>query len=875
MREMNTKRYPHYLTSKPLRENVRLLGDLLGEVIREIQGDEFFQRVERTRRLSKKARTGDAAAQASFNEEMRTLRPTERALIAKAFTEFLRLANLAEQTHRVRRRRAYERKQQGQAEHTLAGMLRRLLEKGTTPEMLGRALSEIQIDLVLTAHPTETLSIGAIRRYRRIHTFLQTLDDRSLTPDERARTLKSIRREILTLWLTGVVPDKKPSPAEEAQAGLELVDEILWESVGQFHSALDDAARSVLGKPVDLQHPPIRFGSWMGGDRDGNPHVTAAVTADVLHESLRRGRGKIRAEIELLQRDFDFSPTPLNTKLQSTIAESIAALFQACARLEEDAHAPNVQPPVGCDLLLKPLTLLRDKLSQAGLADLARPRLDPLLWRLRVFGLALLSLDIRQEASRHAKALEEVFGPRENFISLSEAKKIALLDGELSARSKRKIPSDLSPDSQEVLETMRLFARFPKECFGSYVISMAEHASDLLAVEVLMKWVGVSTLPPIAPLFETPDSLRSAIATLEKLWMDAGYRARHQHRQEIMLGYSDSSKRSGRFASSWAIHQVQKEVLLLAKRLRMDVVFFHGRGGSIDRGGGPILTALQALPRPLSAKKIRVTEQGESIFVKFGLPEMAQRTFELYLAGFLEAVTAKEPKNPPEWDVLAEQLAQDSEKSFRAWIYERPEFTAFFARVTPAAELSLLKIGSRPARRGGSPDLESLRAIPWVFAWTQTRGLAPAWLGMGEALSKAVAAGHGEVLRRMYLEWPFFQSTIGLVEMSLAKVDLSVFRYYVRLLGNGGSDELLAEDLVLRLESARAMILEVTGHTHLLENRALLARSIRIRNPYVDILNVLQAHLLREYRSSPKGHALETALAVTIAGVSAGMRNTG
>jgi phosphoenolpyruvate carboxylase len=404
---------------------------------------------------------------------------------------------------------------------------------------------------------------------------------------------------------------------------------------------------------------------------------------------------------------------------------------------------------------------------------------------------------------------------------------------------------------------------------------MAANASDVLAPLFLMKVAGVTDKVRICPLFETPDALEKACAIMDDLYKIPVYRAHAGTHQQIMVGYSDSAKRGGYMNSAWEIYRLQSGLQAVGHKYKIKTTFFHGRGGSVARGGGPIETALLALPRPHQSGTIRVTEQGEAINAKFGLPEVAERTMELYLSGFLEAMLSKPEKQPASWIAAMDRLAHHSASVFRKVVYEQPDFMKHYTQLTPTAELSLLKIGSRPGRRKKDGGLESLRAIPWVFGWTQSRTLLPAWLGIAEALEAEISAGNLKVLQDMYKRWPFFQSVIDLVEMVVAKADVEVTRYYSALLVEP-SLQWMTEDYLARLAETKKTLLKVVQRKKLLETSKVLDRSIRIRSPYVDVLNILQAHLLKEYRAlSRPPAALRKTLALTIGGISAGMRNTG
>jgi phosphoenolpyruvate carboxylase len=497
--------------------------------------------------------------------------------------------------------------------------------------------------------------------------------------------------------------------------------------------------------------------------------------------------------------------------------------------------------------------------------------LQELIWRVRVFGLCFLKLDIRQSSDVHEAVIDDIMGGA--YAALDSAGKIRLLLAGI--RKPPRLHKRFSRQTEEALKTMRLYKELPLEFLGPYIISMAEKPEDILAVQFLFKVAGVEEKVRISPLFETPTSLANACKVMDALYRTPLYRQHAGEQQQIMVGYSDSAKRGGYMNSAWEIYTLQLQLLALGKKHGIQTTFFHGRGGSIARGGGPIETALLALPRPLQSRTIRVTEQGEVINSKFGLPEVAERTMELYLSGFMEAVLSRPQKMPKRWLDTMERLAARSAKVFRHVVYEQPDFMKHYLQLTPTSELGLLKIGSRPGSRKKDGGLESMRAIPWIFGWTQSRTLLPAWLGVGEALEAEIDAGNLKTLRAMYHGWPFFKSVIDLVEMVSAKADAQVTEYYSTLLVDP-SLQYLTKDYLARLSETKKTILKVVDRRKILETSPVLARSIRIRSPYVDVLNILQAHLLKEYRAMKNPPtALRKTLALTIGGISAGMRNTG
>lgn len=856
-------------TQQPLQDNIRLLGGMLGDTIRRFEGDKIFDTVEQVRRLSQKARSGGKDARNAIEKAFSRLPASDKYKVAKAFTQFLQLANVAEQTHRIRRRDAYKRSGAAPQRASPLDTFTRLQEQGTTAGAITDALRDIQIELVLTAHPTEAATPHAIRACRDLSALLLRLDEKDLPFDERGLVLREIRAAVIRLWLGGAVRDRKPTPVDEARYGLELTERILWRAVPHFFYQLSVAYKTAVGDMSQVFPSPFRFASWMGGDRDGHPGVTAKVTRRVLDETSGAAVTRYLAALEDLSAVLVFDKDARGIKLQKGVTQRITGMERKLRDFRQGVLAGKAG--YSRDAFLADLDDLRLFIRENADERMAYGPLQDLIWRVRVFGLCFMQLDIRQSADVHENAVDDILGGK--YKTLSESAKMSALQQHIRKGTKPR--KGVSAQTAEVLDTLRLFETLPREFFGAYIISMAAQPSDILEAVFLLKAAGVAGHVPVCPLFETPESLENARSAMKTLYALPLYRRHVNGAQEIMLGYSDSAKRGGYVSAAWFIHQLQSDLQDLGRKNKIRTTFFHGRGGTIARGGGPIETALLALPRPHASHRIRATEQGEAIDAKFGLPAIAERTMELYLSGFLEAVLSKPEKKPDAWLKTMDRLSAESSSAFRAVVYECPEFLAHYEQLTPMQELSLLKIGSRPGRRKKGADLENLRAIPWVFGWTQSRTLLPAWLGIAEAIDAEIAAGRLKTLKDMYQGWPFFKSVIDLVEMAVAKADDDITDYYSKLLVEPGL-QWLTKDYLQRLGKTRKALLRVTGQKAMLQGKPVLERSIRIRSPYVDVLNVLQAHLLKEYRAKKRpSRDLYRTLALTISGISAGMRNTG
>jgi phosphoenolpyruvate carboxylase len=876
---------------RPLRDDVRLLGDLLGETLRARAGEKIFETVERVRALAKRARAGDDTEFLTLAAELSRLSLDDALPVARAFTHFLHLANIAEQHHRTRRRRAYQRDPLARPQRaSCRDGFERLLAGGISPERLYEAVCGLRIELVLTAHPTEVARRRLVQKHNRIAAALAARDRPDLTPAEQEDQVTAIRREIATAWETGDVRQQRPTPIDEVRSGLIVFEQSLWDALPAYVRSLDRALRACTGRGLPVHAAPIRFGSWIGGDRDGNPNVTPQVTRRACLLSRRAAAGLYLRELDALRDELSLESgtpelravggegrEPYRVLLRTVRARMLATRRWADASLRSDHDVtPDAEVYLDGTEFTAALGLCHRSLEETGQALIAAGRLTDLLRRAAAFGLTLAPLDIRQDAARHTDALATITSALGlgSYADWDEPTRVAFLVRELTGR-RPLIPDDLdtTPGVEDVLDTFRMIARTPHGSLGAYVITMTQSASDVLAVELLQKEARVVPALPVVPLFETSRDLQNAGTVLGELFGHAWYRERTRGRQVVMLGYSDSAKDVGRLTAGWELYKAQEEIVAAGRRHGMSVTLFHGRGGSVGRGGGPTHLAIQSQPPGSIDGTLRVTEQGEMLQALFGLPDIAVRTMEVYTTGTLEAWLAPVRTPSREWRDCMEQLARDARETYRRVVYADPRFIDYFQVSTPQAEIGGLNIGSRPARRGSGTGVTDLRAIPWQFAWTQTRLMLGAWLGVEDALELAVARGERDRLIEMYREWPHFQSGIGLTEMVLAKADGRIAAEYDRRLVPEDLQPVGAE---LRARLARAIrgVLDVTGHDELLQSNPVIRRSIDVRNPYVDPLNLVQVELLRRVRQQPDPLA-HTALRVTVNGIAAGLRNTG
>ncbi|HEU4927855.1 MAG TPA: phosphoenolpyruvate carboxylase [Vicinamibacterales bacterium] len=888
---------------KPLRDDVRLLGELLGETLRRDEGITHFERVERVRALAKLTRTGSGDDDFEALAAELGAMPVEAALpVARSFAHFLNLANIAEQHHRVRRRREIEREPGGRPQQaSIEEALPRLMRAGVSGDALYDAICRLRIELVITAHPTEIMRRTLQHKYNRVADALAGRDRPDLTPLERESLLQSMRREIAGAWHTEEVRRERPSPLDEVRSGMAVFEETIWNAVPEFCRSLDRTLRKVTGRGLPVDVAPIRFGSWIGGDRDGNPSVTPDVTRRAALMSRWTALSLYAREIEALR--FELSMTRASEELQArvggtyepyrSVLRELQRRVEASLRIagEELAggSAPDQMALGDVEDLAEPLRLCDRSLRSVGNDLIADGRLADVLRRVAAFGLTLVRLDVRQEASRHTDAVDAIARHlgMGSYGSWPEERRVDFLLNLLTQN--RRLPLEgLQPDARvgDVLDTFRMIAAIPRDSLGAYVITQAGRASDVLAVELLQREAGVRHPLRVVPLFETARDLRASADVMNGLLSIPWYRTRvmrDEGRQEVMVGYSDSAKEIGRLAAAWELYKAQETIVAACGDHDVPITLFHGRGGSVGRGGGPTYLAIQSQPPGSVDGTLRVTEQGEMIQAKFGLPGIAVRTLEVYTTATLEATLSKPRTVDAGWRAAMERVAAAARSGFRRTVYDDPRFLRYFSAATPEAELDALHIGSRPARRTADGGLQTLRAIPWQFAWTQTRLLLASWLGVDEMLGSTVSDADREVCRQMYREWPFFRSTIDLMEMALAKADAGIAAHYDRyLVGPDLRD--LGSELRARLTRAANTVVEVTGHTRLLEENPVLRRSIDVRNPYVDPINIIQVELLRRLRQmGPKSADLDDpdvvqlrrALLVTINGVAAGMRNTG
>jgi phosphoenolpyruvate carboxylase len=935
------------LKEAPLRRDVRSLGMLLGEVLREQAGDSLYDAVEALRRTAIARREAEAPQTGAANEASATAHLQQaldrvRALdlpaayqLTRAFGFYFELINLAETNHRKRRRLSHQLSENASSTGAvqrgdLRGTLRRLREAGVSAGEAYTLLRRICVSPVFTAHPTEVARRSVMFKRRRISDLLEQLD-RIPVPEPQLEALeRDLIAEITALWQTDDVRSARPTVRDEIRMALDYYESSLFDTLpvlyGEVASALaaEYPAGNATTSVTNICDLPllIRFGSWIGGDRDGNPFVTPQATREALamahslllshyrkrlqniFEQLASSTQQVAVSPELtalLERYLSQLRTAGQNALEERFPHESVRLLIACIMMRLGATPqsavpvpanPALTPYTRAADLLSDLTILRNSLVEHSGHRLAEMLIDPLLMEVRTYGLHLQTLDIRQHARVHAAAIAEIsaWQPAASCQSLA-------------------LPPALTGQTAEVLDTFRTIAElkqtYAPESIRQYVISGATSAEDVLHVLWLARLGGVTVeameddpgLQPV-PLFESIEDLQNAPAIMRKLWTSEAYAPllkSWNRQQEVMLGYSDSNKDGGMITSTWEIYKAHRALHEVARECNVALRLFHGRGGTVGRGGGPTHRAIFAQPMDSFTGELRITEQGEVLNWKYSDVILAERNLELMIAASLDAlarpdaVLQRGAATPhltgqilPAWEAALDRLSTTSYAFYRKHIVDNPDTFTYFEQATPVAELEHARLGSRPAKRSGKKSMADLRAIPWVFGWMQSRQLVPAYFGVGHALNEFIQSTPDglQQLQTMAREFPLFLDIIRNVEMALAKADFGIARLYASLV----EDEALRSRVFTTLETefnlTHRMILEITRQKSLLETNPVLNRSIRLRNPYVDPMSLIQVELIRRKRNAaadgePESPELNRAISATINGISAGLRNTG
>ncbi|WP_207903221.1 phosphoenolpyruvate carboxylase [Vibrio crassostreae] len=869
-----------------LKSNVSMLGRLLGNTIQDAHGDVILEKVETIRKLSKSARAGNKADRDSLVEEIKNLPNEQLTPVARAFNQFLNLTNMAEQYHTISRHCE---------EHVcepdvLQSLFSKLNQNDISKLDAAQAVRDLNIELVLTAHPTEITRRTMINKLVKINECLSKLELSDLSHKERMKTERRLEQLIAQGWHSDVIRQQRPTPLDEAKWGFAVVENSLWEAVPDFLRDMDGRLKGYLGEGLPIDARPVHFSSWMGGDRDGNPFVTHTITKEVLRLSRWKAADLYLGDVNELITEL--SMTKCNDAVRDLAGDEHEAYRAILKNLRtllnntlevldaklHDTEVPKKETLQNIDQLWTPLYACYQSLHECGMGVIADGSLLDTLRRLKAFGVHLVRLDVRQESTRHSDVLSELtrYLGIGDYDQWSEQDKIAFLTNELSSK-RPLLPRDWEPSEQvkEVLDTCKVIAAQPREAFGAYVISMARTASDVLAVHLLLQECGCPYRMDVCPLFETLDDLNNSEAVMKQLMSIDLYRGFIQNHQMVMIGYSDSAKDAGVMSAGWAQYDAMDKLVKVCDEEGIELTLFHGRGGTVGRGGAPAHAALLSQPPKSLKGGLRVTEQGEMIRFKLGLPDVAVNSFNLYASAILEANLLPPPEPKQEWRDLMEVLSQVSCEAYRNVVRGEEKFVPYFRQATPELELGKLPLGSRPAKRNPNGGVESLRAIPWIFSWSQNRLVLPAWLGAGEAIQYSVDQGHQALLEEMCREWPFFSTRLGMLEMVYSKCNMEIAKYYDQRLVD---EELLPLGELLReqLQKDIKAVLNVENNENLMQSDPWGLESIRLRNIYVEPLNMLQAELLYRTRKCETPPAeLEEALMVTIAGIAAGMRNTG
>ena len=898
------------LKEAPLRRDVRSLGRLLGEVLKEQVGDKLFSAVEELRLLLIEHRELHAQPGHDVETERRLIDRAEKIVsrldvaeahqMAKAFAIYFDLTNLAETNHRKRRRRAAQTSPELLAQPgSFLGTLRRMRDAGVTRQQALEWLAQIEVILVFTAHPTEVARRTVLFKRQRIAAELEQLDRLPLTERESEQHEQAILAEITALWQTDEVRRRRPTVRDEIRMGLDYYPTVLFETLPGLYDELADDFREAYNEDLPANALPrlLRFGSWIGGDRDGNPLVTPACTRDALQIARETIFDYYIERVNDLI--WQLSPStyqvPVAKELEAALGAYAASI--SASDLNPERHPPQEIYRRFLDYVLARLVVARDdrdnasayrnaaefrddlslarqSLSANGGERIARSLFDPLLRQVDTFGFHLHTLDVREHASIHKRALLE-------FANVASANEGTL-------------PSAPSPETTGLLNSLRMVSDlkrdYPPEALRSYVISGAQSTADVTALVSLAELSGVQVaatagsdpgVMPV-PLFESIEDLRNCPEICRSLWTSSDY-ARlldsWERRQEVMLGYSDSNKDGGMLTSTWEIFKAHRALHRVAAECNVKLTLFHGRGGTVGRGGGPTHHAIIAQPHGAFTGQIKITEQGEVMNWKYSDRILAERNLELMIAASLEALSRSHEADDldAESEAALEQMSHDAFEFYREKIADNDEVLTYFEEATPVKELEHVRIGSRPTRRGAQRGLGDLRAIPWVFGWMQSRHVLPAWFGVGFALQRFTeqSSANAELLSKLTQQFPFFTELIANVEMGLAKADLAIARLYAGLVSDAGLRDRVFGMLFEEFELTKTMVLRLTGQTTLLQKNPVLARSIRLRNPYVDPLSLIQVELLHRKRSGEDNDNLNYALAATINGIAAGLRNTG
>ncbi|WP_412479969.1 phosphoenolpyruvate carboxylase [Azonexus sp. IMCC34839] len=909
---------------EPLRDDIRLLGRILGDTVREQEGEAVFDIVERVRQTAIRfARSGDPSSRDELAALLDPLPRDTTQAVVRAFSYFLQLANIAEDEHHIRRRRAHDLVGSPPREGSLVFALDALCTAAVSPEAIGDFFAHALVAPVLTAHPTEVQRQSLIRNHRDLARLLDQRERLQMTPEEEAENDWALSNAVLTLWQSRMLRPVRLKVIDEVKNGISYFKETFFTELPRLYIQATQQLQKRYPEKIWALPPFFRIGSWIGGDRDGNPFVTA----EILREALRLQSAaalshyldevhelggelplsdllvKVTPElVALAEKSTDHSPQRIDEPYRralSGIYARLAATSRALDHVEPVRHEIGAAEPYATpEALRADLKVLANSLKLNGSASLAGGRLRRLLRAVQVFGFHLASIDLRQNSDVHARTVAELLakaGRCPDYEALPEAERIKLLVEEIA--TPRPLYSPYLNYSEETEGELAIFfaahelrGKYGAAALPNCIISKTDGVSDLLELSLLLKESGL-LLPGekprldvnVIPLFETIEDLQKSAVTMDGLFKLPAYRELLQSRgdeQEVMLGYSDSNKDGGFLTSGWELYKAEIELTRVFRDHGVRLRLFHGRGGSVGRGGGPSYHAILAQPAGAVSGQIRLTEQGEVISTKYGNADTGRRNLEVLLAATLEAsLTDHENKVEPaeQFHGVLDDLSQRAFNAYRGLVYETPGFTTYFRQSTVVSEIASLNIGSRPASRKASDRIEDLRAIPWVFSWAQCRLMLPGWYGFGSAVDGYLSANPEglSVLRRMLKSWPFFASLLSNMDMVLAKTDLAIASRYAELVADAELRQRIFSRIKAEWELTRQHLLSILERDELLADNPMLRNSLKLRAPYMDPLNHLQVELLKRHRAGDTDERVARGIHITINGIASGLRNSG
>ena len=897
---------------RTLRNNISMLGRFLGETINDAQGADILELIENIRKLSRNSRAGDDKARQELLDTLGSISNENIIPVARAFSQFLNLTNIAEQYQTISREHSLAQS----SSQSLSELFKRLKEQNASVEDVHKTVEKLLIELVLTAHPTETTRRSLIHKHIEINKCLSKLEHHDLTEKERNIIERLLLRLIAEAWHTNEIRTVRPTPFDEAKWGFAMLENSLWQAVPEFLRQLNETAREFLGYDLPVGLKPVRISSWMGGDRDGNPFVTAEtlnlsamkqcelITTYYIEKlnSLYRTfsmsshvtKGSKELE-ELANRSRDTSEYREKELYRRALSYIKDKLENTREYLLQDKEAEEKY--LTADEFIADLTIIEKSLLENKGEILVTGEFEELLNVVKIFGFYLASIDMRQDSSVYEASVAELLSSaniEKDYSSLSEEEKCELLLKQLKEDPRPLSINDENKQSEELRKELAIFrtARKLKDKLGDNVIkqniiSHTTSVSDLLELAIMLKEVGLVGSDfarlQLVPLFETIEDLENSYEVMDKyLSLDIVKKWVSDNRsyQEIMLGYSDSNKDGGYLSSGWSLYKAQQELSSLGEKHNIKVTFFHGRGGTVGRGGGPSYDAIISQPLGSVQDRIRLTEQGEIIAAKYGNSDAAYYNLEALFSAVIQRMNADkintDIRDIPEIQVIMDEIVEDSYNKYRELVFENPNFYNYFFEATPIKEISSLNIGSRPASRKKITDIGGLRAIPWVFSWSQSRIMLPGWYGVGTAFSNFINKDKGNIekLRKMYKEWPFFTSLLSNVDMVMSKSDMDIAKEYANLCKEEETKKVY-EEILREWNLTKQVVLEISEHKEFLEDNTYLTRSLENRLQYFNTLNLIQLELIKRSREGKLPESQINTIHITINGVATGLRNSG